>query len=152
MDMRITFPGGRRVDADFGAHVIHTDQSREHGGDGSAPEPFDTFLASLGTCAGLYVLGFCQARSIPTDAISLVQRACFNDDDGHLERVELDVLVSEDFPAKYRDAVARAAAHCKVKQALSASPVFIVTTKVAALSEPSKGTDRAHPNGASSGA
>ena len=51
----ITLPGGRRVDAQVGRHVIHTDQ------DGAAPSPFEVFLASLGTCAGFFVQSFCVA-------------------------------------------------------------------------------------------
>jgi putative redox protein len=73
MSIHVTFPGGKRVDADFGTQVVKTDQSREHGGEGTAPEPFDLFLASLATCAGLYVLGFCNARGLSTDGIELTQ-------------------------------------------------------------------------------
>ncbi|MFW5740864.1 MAG: OsmC family protein, partial [Myxococcota bacterium] len=73
MEMQITFPGGKRVDATLLGRTIHTDQAKENGGDGTAPEPYMMFLASLGTCAGVYVLGFCQARDLPTEGISLVQ-------------------------------------------------------------------------------
>jgi hypothetical protein len=62
MDITIRFPGGKRVDAHLGTHVVHTDQPIAGGGEDSAPAPFDLFLASLATCAGIYVLGFCQAR------------------------------------------------------------------------------------------
>lgn len=129
MDIRITFPGGKRVDADLGAHVVHTDQSAAHGGEGSAPEPFDLFLASLATCAGIYVLGFCQARQLPTAGISLVQRQRFNETDHRLEQVELDVLLPDDFPEKYRTAVVRAALSCKVKKTLASPPELVVTAK-----------------------
>jgi hypothetical protein len=47
MSIRVHFAGGKRVDADLGEHVVNTDQSHEHGGDGTAPEPFDLFLASF---------------------------------------------------------------------------------------------------------
>ena len=60
----ITFPGGKRVDAQVGPYLIQTDQPKDEGGDGTAPEPFMLFLASIGTCAGIYVLGFCQSRGI----------------------------------------------------------------------------------------
>ena len=73
-EMRITFGGGKRVAVDYGDHHIETDQSPKYGGEGSAPEPFDLFLASLGACAGVYVLGFCGSRDLPTDEIRLVQR------------------------------------------------------------------------------
>ncbi len=73
MEMEITFPGGKRVDASMGSHVIKTDQSVQSGGEGAAPEPFLLFLSSLGTCAGIYVLGFCQSRGLPTDGLRLTQ-------------------------------------------------------------------------------
>ena len=129
MDIRITFPAGKRVDAQFGEHVVHTDQSPAHGGEGSAPEPFDLFLSSLATCAGIYVLGFCQARQIPTAGITLVQRHQFSEPDHRLEHVELDVLLPPEFPEKYRVAVVRAAAGCKVKKLLAAPPEIVVSAK-----------------------
>ena len=52
MEMVISFPGGKRVDAEFGGMVIQTDQPPQGGGEGSAPTPFALFLASMGTCAG----------------------------------------------------------------------------------------------------
>ncbi len=63
----IDFPGGARVDAHFGPYTVKTDQPPSGGGEGSAPAPFSLFLASVGTCAGIYVLGFCQQRGIQTD-------------------------------------------------------------------------------------
>ena len=74
MDMIIDFPGGARVDAHFGDFVVPTDQPPAGGGEGSAATPFATFLSTIGTCAGIYVLGFCRQRGIPTDGIRLVQR------------------------------------------------------------------------------
>jgi putative redox protein len=130
MDIVVTFPGGKRVDAQAGSFVLHTDQPREHGGDGSAPEPFTLFLASLGTCAGIYVVGFCQTRSIPTDGIRIVERTETDRETGRLVRVTLDVQVPPTFPPQYRDAVARAAAACKVKKTLADPPLFTVTTSV----------------------
>ena len=74
MEMEISFPGGKRVDAQYRGFTIQTDQSIKNGGDDSAPEPFNLFLASMGTCTGIYVLSFCQQRKIPTDNITLLQR------------------------------------------------------------------------------
>lgn len=132
MDIRVTFPGGKRVDAEFGDRIIHTDQSPEHGGSGSAPEPFELFLASLATCAGLYVLGFCQARAIEVEGIALIQRPHFDGVTHRLERVELEIALPPTFPEKYRVAIERAAASCKVKKALSTPPDFVVTAKIEA--------------------
>jgi len=131
--IQVNFPGGRRVDAVLGDQVIHTDQSLGHGGTGSAPEPFDLFLASLATCAGLYVLVFCQARSIPTDRLSLVQEQMF--EDGKLRGLRLSIVVPADFPEKYLDAVRAAASGCKVKKTLADPPeVDVVVVSQAALS------------------
>jgi ribosomal protein S12 methylthiotransferase accessory factor len=128
MDIEFTFPGGKRVDAQADGFLLHTDQPRERGGEGSAPEPFTLFLASLGTCAGLYVLGFCQTRNIRTDGIRLVQRSQNDPKTGRLLRVDLEVQVPPSFPAEYREAVARAAAACKVKKTLFDPPALEVKT------------------------
>ncbi len=130
MDFTISFPGGKRVDASVGDFTIRTDQPASAGGDGSAPEPFTLFLASIGTCAGIYVLGFCQARNIPTDGITLHQHT-EKDASGRLTRVDIEVRVPASFPAEYRDAVARAANFCKVKKTIIEPPEFRVTTAVA---------------------
>src|SRR5258708_4474346 len=105
MDIRIAFSGGKRVDATFGDHVVRTDQSVTHAGSGAAPEPFDLFLASLGTCAGAYVLGFCQARGISSAGIELIQHNHFDVATHRLERVELELRLPATFPEKYREAV-----------------------------------------------
>jgi ribosomal protein S12 methylthiotransferase accessory factor len=129
--IEVKFMGGKRVDAVLGDQIIRTDQSVGHGGMGTAPEPFDLFLASLATCAGLYVLVFCQARAIPTDRLSLVQDQVF--EDGKLRGIRLSIIVPADFPEKYLDAVRAAASGCKVKKALSDPPDVEVVVAQAAL-------------------
>jgi ribosomal protein S12 methylthiotransferase accessory factor len=138
MDIRISFPGDLRVAADLGAHVIQTDQSPEHGGAGSAPEPFDLFLASLGTCAGAYVASFCRARGISTAGIALNQRNRFDAAMHKLESVELEIVLPPSFPEKYRSAVERAAASCKVKKLLASPPAITVVTRI----EPTEPAER----------
>jgi ribosomal protein S12 methylthiotransferase accessory factor len=132
MDIQVSFPGGKRVDARAGGFVIRTDQPVDHGGEGSAPEPFTLFLSSLATCAGIYVVGFCRARDIPLDGVELVQRSANDPTSGKLRTVELEVRVPPGFPPQYRDAVARAAAACKVKKTLADPPDFTVHTTVTA--------------------
>jgi ribosomal protein S12 methylthiotransferase accessory factor len=130
----VRFPGGKGVDATIEGRVIHTDQSLAHGGGGSAPEPFELFLASLATCAGLYVLVFCQARGIPTHELRLDQEQQF--EDGKLKRIILRVLLPGGFPDKYVDAVRAAASGCKVKKALLSPPeVEVIAVPAAALDE-----------------
>ncbi len=131
-EMIVTLPGGKRVDTQIGKHVIRTDQPVEGGGEDSAPAPFDLFLASIGTCAGIYVAGFCQKRGLPTEGIRIVQRNHSDPETGALVRVELDVLVPAGVPEKYLEALVRVADQCKVKKAIQAQPVFQVKTVVAA--------------------
>ena len=133
MDIKITFPGGKRVDAEFGDLRVQTDQPVEQGGAGTAPAPFDLFLASLATCAGLYVLGFCQARGIPIDGVQVVQHNRFDPASHRLEGVELELALPPSFPAKYREAVARAAESCKVKKALMSPPAVSVRVSEAVV-------------------
>jgi len=131
MEMTIDFPGGARVDAHFGPFTVRTDQPAQDGGDGSAPTPFDTFLASLGTCAGIYVLGFCRQRGISTDGIRVVQRVRVNPATRLAENIALDIQVPADFPEKYRPALIRAAEQCKVKRHFENPPEVAVNTSVA---------------------
>jgi putative redox protein len=130
MELTVTFPGGARVDAQFGRHTIKTDQPPQAGGQGSAPAPFALFLASIGTCAGIYVLGFCSQRGLPTDGIRIVQRMEPNPATGLIGKVELDIEVPAGFPEKYHEALIRAANQCAVKKHLEQPPVFEVRTVV----------------------
>jgi putative redox protein len=126
----ITFPGGKKVNAEVPGRTIATDQPVQAGGEDSAPAPFSLFLASIGTCAGIYVLGFCQSRGLPADGIRIVQRTHFDQETGALSRVDLDIEVPAAFPAKYHEALVRVADQCKVKKAIQARPEFVVKTIV----------------------
>ncbi|MCJ7707377.1 MAG: OsmC family protein [Anaerolineales bacterium] len=130
MEMEITFPGGERVDASFGPYTVRTDQPPQGGGEGTAPTPFATFLAALATCAGIYVLGFCRKRGLPTEGMRLIQRARSNPDTGMVEQVELEIQVPQGFPEKYRPALVRSAEQCAVKKHLEHPPKFDVHTEV----------------------
>jgi putative redox protein len=125
-EMTVTLPGGKRVDTRIGNHVIRTDQPVDAGGEDSAPSPFDLFLASIGTCAGIFVAGFCQKRGLPTEGIRIAQRNEIDPETGALLRVELDVVVPPGFPDKYLEALVRVADQCKVKKTIQAQPVFEV--------------------------
>jgi ribosomal protein S12 methylthiotransferase accessory factor len=127
MEIKIRFPGGKRVNAEFGDRVVETDQSPLHGGDGSAPEPFELFLASLATCAGVYVLGFCQARGIPTEGIEITQHHDFDRESHRLTKVRVDISVPATFPEKYVPALERVAAKCTVKRVIQDAPEFEIT-------------------------
>jgi putative redox protein len=126
MNIDVSFPGGKRVNAQLGEFEIETDQPEELGGAGSAPAPYDIFLASLATCAGIYVLGFCQARGIPTEGLRVTQRHEFDPDTKLVRRVRIELHLPAGFPEKYRAAIVRTAEGCKVKKTLTAPPVFEV--------------------------
>jgi ribosomal protein S12 methylthiotransferase accessory factor len=130
MQIEIDFPGGKRVDAHFGPFTLHTDQPLAGGGANSAPSPFNTFLAALGTCAGIYVLGFCQQRGLSTDGLRLVQSHVVDPDTGRLVQVTLEIMLPEGFPMKYQAAVIRAAEQCAVKKVLDHPPAFEVTAYI----------------------
>jgi len=130
MEMVIDFPGGARVDAHFGPFTVATDQPPMGGGSGSAPTPFVVFLASIGTCAGIYVLGFCNQRQLPTEGIRIIQRVESNRMTGLVEQIDLEIQVPPSFPEKYYQALVRSAEQCKVKQTLDNPPKFNVYTQV----------------------
>jgi ribosomal protein S12 methylthiotransferase accessory factor len=133
MEMEITFPGGARVDATFGPYTVRTDQPPQGGGEGAAPTPFATFLASLATCAGIYVLGFCRQRGLSTGGIRIIQRTHTNHATGMVEAVDLEIQVPEDFPEKYRPALVRAAETCAVKRHIEKPPTFHISTQALPL-------------------
>jgi putative redox protein len=126
----VTIPGGRRVDAQIGRHLIRTDQPLDNGGEDTAPAPFDHFLAAIGTCAGIFVQGFCAKRSLSTEGIRILERPSYAPD-GTLSGVALDIQVPASFPEKYREALVRVADQCSVKKAIQAQPTFQVRTAVA---------------------
>jgi putative redox protein len=138
MEMTIDFPGGSRVAARFGGFTVETDLPADGGGAGSAPTPFETFLASLGTCAGIYVLGFCRQRGIPVEGIHLVQHARIHPKSQLAESISLEIKLPAGFPEEYLAAVVRAAEQCKVKKHFESPPEIEV---VAFIERPVPGRD-----------
>ena len=130
MDMVIDFPGGARVDAHFGPYTVYTDQPPAGGGEGSAPTPFGVFLASIGTCAGIYVLGFCKQRGLPTEGIRIIQRMYSDPFSGMVGKVGLEIQVPPTFPEKYLPSLIRSAELCAVKKHFEKPPKFDITTQV----------------------
>jgi ribosomal protein S12 methylthiotransferase accessory factor len=128
MDMIITFPGNKKVDAEYKGFTIHTDQPVHGGGDNSHPAPFDLFLASIGTCCGIYVVYFCEKRGIPLDNIRIVQRMERNREKGMIERITIDIEVPPDFPEKYHAALVHSVDLCAVKRHMVDPPEFEIKT------------------------
>jgi ribosomal protein S12 methylthiotransferase accessory factor len=126
MELIIDFPGGTKVDAHFGRFTVQTDQPPT----ATAPSPFDVFLSSIGTCAGIYVLGFCQQRGLPTQGLKIVERVTRNAGGGMVEKIDLEIQLPPGFPEKYREAVINAAQLCAVKKHLEHPPKFEITTSM----------------------
>ena len=130
MELLIDFPGGARVDAHFSSFTVKTDQPPAGGGDGSAPSPFEIFLSSIGTCAGIYVLGFCRQRGLPVEGIRIIQRISRSPQTHLVDLIELEIQVPPSFPEKYYEALVRSADQCAVKKHLETPPRFNVHTAV----------------------
>jgi putative redox protein len=129
--MEITFEGGKVITAHTHGHTIKTDQPLDSGGGNSAPSPYDLFLASIGTCAGIYVKSFCDNRNIPTDGIKIVQSHEWNQETGLPTNIKLDIKLPADFPEKYIASVIHVADLCKVKKTMANPPKFeIITSQI----------------------
>jgi putative redox protein len=126
MSIKMTFPGGYAVNAHYNEFVIRTDQPESNGGANSAPSPFDLFLASLGTCAGFYALRFCQERGLSTEGLELRLDTIAHPETHRTEKITMTIKVPEEFPEKYRRAIARATNQCSVKRAILDPPEIVV--------------------------
>jgi len=129
MEMEIVSLGGKKVNALYKGFTIRTDQSKEYGGDGSDPEPFDMFLASIGTCAGINVIAFCQKRSISTENIKLILRFVRDNETRMIKKVTIEIQIPYEFPEKYKGALIRSADLCSVKKHIFNPPEFEIYTK-----------------------
>jgi putative redox protein len=130
MEIMVDFPGGARVNAHFRSFTVTTDQPIEDGGENSAPAPFEIFLASLATCAGYYVLGFCKMRGISSEGIRLIQTLERNAATHMVGKILLDIQLPQGFPERYTSALIRAAGLCSVKKHLEKPPLFEITTSI----------------------
>lgn len=122
MRMEVSFPGGLAVESRFKGHTILTDQPKEVGGGDQGPAPFDVFLSSIATCAGLYALRFCQQRQIDTDGLRLFLEPHRSRETGRLETIRMEIQLPAGFPEKYRNAIVRSADQCAVKRAILDPP------------------------------
>lgn len=136
--MEIHFPGGLGVEASHKGFRILTDQPVEAGGSGTAPTPFDLFLASIGTCAGLYALKFCRQRNLETEGLSLKLTPERDEVTKRVACVRLEVSLPPAFPEKYREAILRAVDQCTVKRHIFEPPQFEVTTVAPAVVPPGR--------------
>ena len=130
MELKITFAGNKQVIAHTDGHNIITDQPIQGGGNNTAPAPFTLFLASIGTCAGIYVKSFCDQRGLPTEDVSISQKHKFNPATHMIEGIDLQINVPDSFPSKYYNALVKVANQCAVKKHLQNPPEMNVYTKI----------------------
>jgi len=128
--MEVTFDGGKVITAHLNGHTIRTDQPVKAGGGNSAPAPFELFLASIGTCAGIYVKSFCDQREIPSENIRIIQSVEFDKETRLPSNIKLDIQLPADFPDKYKSAVINAAELCLVKKTINHPPQFEVFASI----------------------
>ena len=126
MEMDVAFPGGMRVDVRYKGFTVWTDQPKENGGEGSAPSPFDLFLASIASCAGYYALNFCMTRGLSTDGMEINMRTEYDDVKRVTGKIILKVKVPEGFPGQYNEALVRSVESCTVKRHIQNPPEFEV--------------------------
>ncbi|MDD8020038.1 MAG: OsmC family protein [Acidobacteriota bacterium] len=127
-EIRVTFAGQAKVKAEYKGQVILTDQPVKAGGQGTAPSPFDLFLASIATCAGYYVLSFLKQRQLPLDRVYLTVLPERTPDSKLVENIKIDIHLPGSFPEKYREAAVRAADQCLVKAHLASPPRIEIRT------------------------
>lgn len=127
-NIEITLDGGKVVTAHVNGKAIKTDQSVRNGGGGTAPEPFELVLASLGTCTGIYVKSFCDQRGIPSEGIKIIQSMEFDPEKRVPSHFKLDIKLPAGFPEKYSTAVVNAAELCLVKKTINSAPQFEVVS------------------------
>jgi ribosomal protein S12 methylthiotransferase accessory factor len=124
MEMDIYFPGNKKVFADYKGFTVETDQPAAAGGDNSAPAPFDLFVASIGTCAGIFVLDFMQRRDISTEGAKLTLRGERDPETRLVSKMRIEIQLPPNFPEQYKDAIVRAAELCSVKRHIHQPPQF----------------------------
>lgn len=125
----VEFPGGKRITAEIGGRTVHTDQPVKDGGEGSAPSPFDLFLASIAACAGYYALAFCEKRGLGAAGMSLAMRCPFDAAARRYSRLEIELTLPAGFPEKYEAAVLKAMQACYVTKHIADPPEFVLTAK-----------------------
>ena len=129
--LNVEFPGGLRVDARLKNNVIKTDQPVTADGEGGAPSPFELFLGSIATCAGIYALSFCNGKGISTEGMSISMDIEKNMQTGLISKINMDLKLPEGFPEKYRKAIVNSMELCTVKKHLQTPPQFDITTTTA---------------------
>lgn len=124
MEIKVNFLDNLRIEAKFDDFTVIADQPIRYKGDGSAPSPFDYFLASSAMCAAYFVKVYCVARNIPTEHIRLSQNNIVDPEDRYNQIFKIQVELPEDISEKDRQGILRAIDRCTVKKVVQTGPKF----------------------------
>ncbi|OCT29650.1 OsmC domain/YcaO domain-containing protein [Pseudomonas putida] len=126
MEIKVNFLDNLRLEAKFDDFTVIADQPIRYKGDGSAPGPFDYFLASSALCAAYFVKLYCQTRDIPTENISLSQNNIVDPENRYNQIFKIQVELPEDISEKDRLGILRSIDRCTVKKVVQTGPEFII--------------------------
>ncbi|MDX1587360.1 MAG: OsmC domain/YcaO domain-containing protein [Oleiphilaceae bacterium] len=148
MEIKVNFLENRRLEAKFDDFTVVTDQPIRYKGYGSAPSPFDYFLASSALCAAYFVRVYCLARNIPTDNIRLSQNNIVDPENRYNQIFKIQVELPEDLSEKDRTGILRSIDRCTVKKVVQTNPEFQIET-VENLDQDAQALLMERPEGAS---
>ncbi len=126
MEIKVNFLDNLRLEAKFDDFTVVADQPIRYKGDGSAPGPFDYFLASSALCAAYFVKLYCQARDIPTENIRLSQNNIVDPENRYKQMFKIQVELPEDISDKDRQGILRSVERCTVKRVVQNNPDFVI--------------------------
>ena len=126
MEIKVNFLDKQRLEAKFDDFTVIADQPIRYKGDGSAPGPFDYFLASSALCAAYFVKLYCETRNIPTENIRLSQNNIVDPENRYQQIFKIQVELPEDISASDRKGILRSIERCSVKKVVQAGPEFVI--------------------------
>lgn len=126
MEIKVNFLDKLRLEAKFDDFTVIADQPIRYKGDGSAPGPFDYFLASSALCAAYFVKLYCETRNIPTDHIRLSQNNIVDPENRYQQTFKIQVELPADISATDRQGILRSIERCTVKKVVQAGPEFVI--------------------------
>ena len=126
MEIKVNFLDNLRLEAKFDDFTVVADQPIRYKGDGSAPGPFDYFLASSALCAAYFVKLYCNTRGIPTENIRLSQNNIVDPENRYNQIFKIQVELPEDISAKDRQGILRSIDRCTVKKVVQTGPEFVI--------------------------
>ena len=126
MEIKVNFLDKLRLEAKFDDFTVIADQPIRYKGDGSAPGPFDYFLASSALCAAYFVKLYCETRNISTENIRLSQNNIVDPENRYQQIFKIQVELPEDISASDRKGILRAIERCSVKKVVQAGPEFVI--------------------------